>query len=93
MKKLWCMLIIGVTLLTGCSADTINSAVNEIGSEVGVDIELDLKQEDVDKIQSELEDVKDKAQDIAQDEEVHDALGNLFDALNNAAKDTEDIGE
>ena len=86
MKRLVCTSILAVTLLTGCSADNINSAVNTIGSEAGVDINLNLKQEDVDKVTDKLDKVKDKAQNIAEDEEVRDALGNLVDALEKCIK-------
>lgn len=90
MKRLVCASILAITLLTGCSADNINSAVNTIGSEAGVDINLNLKQEDVDKVTDKLDKVKDKAQNIAEDEEVRDALGNLVDALENASKESND---
>lgn len=79
--------ILTVSTLCGCTADDINSAVNQMGEKVGVDVNVNLTDEDVDKVKDGATKIKDTVTDIAEDEEVRDAFGNLIDAVKGAGKD------
>ncbi|MBE5876574.1 MAG: hypothetical protein E7290_06765 [Lachnospiraceae bacterium] len=79
------MLITGTLCLTACNADDINETAHEIGEEAGMDINLNIQQEDLDKVKEEANKLKEDVVNVVTDEEVHSAVGELFDALKDAA--------
>ncbi len=79
------MLITGTLCLTACNADDINETVHEIGEEAGMDINLNIQQEDLDKVKEEANKLKEDVINVVTDEEVHSAVGELFDAVKDAA--------
>lgn len=80
------VMLISVTLCA-CTADDINSAVNQLGDKAGVDVELNLKDEDLDKIKDGAGKMKDTVTDITEDEDVREAVDNLIDAIEGARED------
>ena len=90
MKRLLVLAILSVFAIsvTGCSADNINKVIDIVGEESGVDIDVEVEQEQVDKIADELDKFKDTAENIVEDEDVRDALKDLFNAVQDASKET-----
>lgn len=79
------LLVAGMLCFTACTADDINNTVHDIGEEAGMDINLNLEQEDLDKVKEEANRLKEDVVNVVTDEEVHSAVGELFDAVKDAA--------
>ncbi len=84
-----CLLITGTLCLSACDADDINNTVHDIGEEAGMDINLNIQQEDLDKVKEEANKLKEDVVNVVTDEEVHSAVGELFDAVKDAASKKE----
>ncbi len=79
------LLITGMLCFTACTADDINNTVHDIGKEAGMDINLNIQQEDLDKVKEEANKIKDDVVNVVTDEEVQSAVGDLFNAVKDAA--------
>ena len=79
------LLTAAVLCLTACTADDINNTVHDLGQEAGMDINLNIQQEDLDKVQEEANKLKEDVVNVVTDEEVHSAVGDLLNAVKDAA--------
>lgn len=75
---------------SGCNAENLNAVIDATSDLAGVEVDVEIKQEDLDKVEHQVNELKDNVEAILEDEEVRDAAAGLMDALSGAIKDTEE---
>ena len=78
------------TSTAGCNAENLNAVIDSTGNLIGVEVDVDIKQEDLDAIEGQVNELKENVETIIEDEEVRDAASNLIDALKGAVEETEE---